>query len=141
MSGTGWLATTSVPLGPTVVEVLAAAPVGAAGAGMVPVVLGEPVSGAALVAGAAYLAFDRGDRSAAGLYCYAVALAPGLLAALFLRGIDAKAVLWPTALALLATIAAVPGRNTAVLAVLALEASLLLTVRAATATARPWAHL
>jgi hypothetical protein len=94
-----------------------------------------------VLAGAAYLVFDRGERGAAGLYLYAVALAPGLLAALFLRGIDATAVLWPTALALVATIAAVPGRNTAVLAVLAVEASLLLAVRAATATARPWAHL
>jgi hypothetical protein len=94
-----------------------------------------------MLAGAAYLVFDRSERGAAGLYLYAVALAPGLLAALFLRGIDATAVLWPTALALVATIAAVPGRNTAVLAVLAVEASLLLAVRAATATARPWAHL
>jgi hypothetical protein len=95
----------------------------------------------AVLAGASYLVFDRGDHSAAALYLYAVALAPGLLAALFLRGIDAGAVLWPTALALVATIAAVPGRNTAVLAALALEASLLLAVRAAMATARPWAHL
>jgi hypothetical protein len=94
-----------------------------------------------MLAGAAYLVFDRGERGAAGLYLYAVALAPGLLATLFLRGIDATAVLWPTALALVATIAAVPGRNTAVLAVLAVETSLLLAVRAATATARPWAHL
>jgi hypothetical protein len=95
----------------------------------------------AVPAGAGYLVFDRGERGAAGLYFYAVALAPGLLAALFLRGIDATAVLCPIALALLATIAAVPGRNTAVLAVLAVEASVLLTVRAAGAIARPWAHL
>jgi len=95
----------------------------------------------AVLAGAGYLVFDQNERGAAGLYFYAVALAPGLLAALFLRGIDATAVLWPIALALLATIAAVPGRNTAVLAVLAVEASLLLTVRAAGAVARPWAHL
>jgi hypothetical protein len=105
------------------------------------IALARQLATAAVLAGVAYLVFDRGVSGAAGLYLYAVALAPGLLAALFLRGIDAKAVLWPTALALVATIAAVPGRNTAALAALALEASLLLTVRAASAIGRPWVHL
>jgi hypothetical protein len=88
-----------------------------------------------------YCLFDRADTNAAGLYCFAVALAPGLLAALFLRGIEARAALWPTALALAATLAALPSRNAAVLAALALEASVLLAIRAAAVTARPWVHL
>lgn len=88
-----------------------------------------------------YWVLDRHERGAAALYCFAVALAPGLLAALFLRGIEAHAALWPTAIALGATIAALPGRDPAVLAVLALEMSALLAIRAATVTARPWVHL
>lgn len=95
----------------------------------------------AALAGTVYYAFDRGDSGAAGLYCFAVALAPGLLAALFMRGIEARAVLWPTAIALASTLAALPSRNAAVLAALALEASVLLAIRAASVTARPWVHL
>jgi len=105
------------------------------------VALVRQVATTSALAVTAYAGFDRGHQGAAGLYCYAVALAPGLLAALFLRGIDAQAVLWPTGLALLATIAAMPGHNTAVLAALALESSIVLAIRAATATARPWVHL
>jgi len=88
-----------------------------------------------------YYFFDRGDTRAAGLYFFAVALAPGLLAALFMRGIEARAVLWPTAIALASTLVALPSRNAAVLAALALEASVLLAIRAAAVTARPWVHL
>jgi hypothetical protein len=95
----------------------------------------------AALAATGYVVFDRGDSGAPGLYCFAVALAPGLLAALFMRGIEARAVLWPTAIALAATLAALPSRNAAVLAALALEASVLLAIRAATVTARPWVHL
>lgn len=95
----------------------------------------------AALAALVYYIFDRGDSGAAGPYCFAVALAPGLLAALFLRGIEAHAVLWPTAIALAATLAALPSHNAAVLAALALEASVLLAIRAAAVTARPWVHL
>lgn len=94
-----------------------------------------------VLAVAGYALFDWGNRDAVGLYLYTVALAPGLLAALFLRGIDANAVLWPIALTLAATAAALPSRDTAVLSVLALEFTVLVAVRAADATARPWVHL
>ncbi len=95
----------------------------------------------AVLAAAAFLLLDRHAGGAAGLYSFAIALAPGLLAALFLRGIEARAALWPTLIALVATLAALPSRNTAVLATLALEASVLLAIRAATLTSRPWVHL
>lgn len=88
-----------------------------------------------------YWVLDRHDSGAAGLYCFTVALAPGLLAGLFLRGIEAHAALWPTVIGVAATITALPGHDPAVLAVLALEMSALLTIRAATITARPWVHL
>lgn len=94
-----------------------------------------------LLAGAGYAVFDRGDHGAIGLYIYPVALAPGLLAVLFLRAIDANAVVLPIGAVLAATVAALPGRDTAVLTALALEFSALLAFRAATATSRPWAHL
>ncbi len=95
----------------------------------------------AALAGAAYALFDKGDHDAVWLYLYAVALAPGLLAILFLRGVDANAVLWPIGLALAATAVALPSRDTSVLAALAVEFSALAAVRAADATARPWVHI
>ena len=99
------------------------------------------VATTAVLAGVGYALFDRGHHDALGLYLYSVALAPGLLAVLFLRTIDANAVVWPIALVLAATVAALPGRDTAVLTALALEFSTLMAVRAAAATSRPWAHL
>jgi len=59
-----------------------------------------------------------------------------VLAALLLRAADDAAVLWPTAATLLATAAAVPGRDTAVA-----QSTALMSVRAAAATARPWVHV
>jgi hypothetical protein len=96
---------------------------------------------AGALAALGFILFDRSDRGAAGLYLFAVALAPGLLASLFLRAVDATAALWPTVLTLLATLAAVPERNTAVLAALAVESTILTVTRAAAATSRPWVHL
>lgn len=93
------------------------------------------------VAAAGYAVFDRGHHDAIGLYIYPVALAPGLLAVLFLRAIDAKAVVLPIGCALLASIAALPSRDTSILSALALEFSALMAVRAAAALSRPWAHL
>ncbi len=95
----------------------------------------------AALAAFAFVAFDRAEPDAAGLYLCAVALAPGLLAALFIRSRNAAAVLWPTALTLLAIAAATPERNAVVLAALAAESAVWLAVRAAAATSRPWAHL
>jgi hypothetical protein len=95
----------------------------------------------AVLAAAAYAVFDRGDHDALGLYLYTVALAPGLLAVLFLRSIDANAALWPIVAALLAAIVALPSRDTVILAALAIEFSALVAIRAAGATARPWVHL
>ena len=109
--------------------------------GYLAVALVRQAATAAVLAAAGLLLLDRSDPDAAGLYLYSVALAPGLLAALFLRAADACAVLWPTAATLLATAAAVPGRDTAVLAVLAAQSTVLMSIRAAAATSRPWVHL
>jgi hypothetical protein len=99
------------------------------------------IASTAALAAVAFATLDRAQPDAAGLYLCAVALAPGLLAALFIRSRNATAVLWPTALTLLATAAAVPERNAAVVAALAAESAVWLAVRAAEATSRPWAHL
>lgn len=95
----------------------------------------------AALAGLSYCVLDRHKGDAVGLYCFAVALAPGLLAGLFVRAAEARAVLWPTAIALAATFAALPSRDTAILAALALEASVLFASRAVSITTRPWVHL
>jgi hypothetical protein len=95
----------------------------------------------AAVAAAGYALFDRGDHDALALYIYPVALAPGLLAVLFLRAIDASAVVLPIVCTLAASIAALPSGDTSVLSALALEFSALMAVRAAAALSRPWAHL
>lgn len=109
--------------------------------GYLAVALARQAATAAVLAAAGLLLLDRSDPDAAGLYLFSVALAPGLLAALFLRAADATAVLWPTAATLLATAAAVPRHNTAVLAALALQSTALMSARAAAATSRPWVHL
>jgi hypothetical protein len=96
---------------------------------------------ASMLAGAAYLLFDRDAPGALGLYLYTVALAPGLLAVLFLRGIDAKAALWPIGATLIGTVVALPSHDIAILTALAAEFTALATMRAAHATARPWVHL
>jgi hypothetical protein len=94
-----------------------------------------------LLAAAGYALFDRGHHDAIGLYIYPVALAPGLLAVLFLRAIDSHAVVLPIGCVLLASIAALPSGDTSILSALALEFSALMAVRAAAALSRPWAHL
>ena len=99
------------------------------------------VATTAAMAAAGYALFDRNHHDALGLYIYPVALAPGLLAVLFLRAIDATAVVFPIVCALAASIAALPSRDTSILSTLALEFSSLMAVRAAAATSRPWAHL
>ena len=109
--------------------------------GYLAVALVRQAATAAALAAAGLLLLDRCDPNAAGLYLFSVALAPGLLAALFLRAADDAAVLWPTAATLLATAVAVPGRDTAVLAVLAAQSTVLMSIRAAAATSRPWVHL
>ena len=109
--------------------------------GYLAVALVRQAATAAVLAAAGLLLLDRSDPNAAGLYLFSVALAPGLLAALFLRAADDSAALWPTAATLLATAAAVPGRDTAVLAVLAAQSTVLMSIRAAAATSRPWVHL
>lgn len=93
------------------------------------------------LAATAYLLFDRGSPGAFDLYLYTVVLAPGLLAVLFLRGIDAKAALWPIGATLIATVIALPSHDTAILVALAAEFTALVAIRAADATARPWVHL
>jgi hypothetical protein len=110
-------------------------------AGYLAVALVRQTATAAALAAAGLLLLDRADPDAAGLYLFSVALAPGLLAALFLRSADADAVLWPTAATLLAAAVAVPGHNTAVLAALAVQSTVLMSARAAAATSRPWVHL
>lgn len=95
----------------------------------------------AILAAVGYLLFDRGNPGAFYLYVYPVALAPGLLAVLFLRAIDANAVVGPIVCTLAATVAALPSRDTRVMTALALEFSVLMAIRAAAATSRPWAHL
>ena len=109
--------------------------------GYLAVALVRQTATAAALAAAGLLLLDRSDPNAAGLYLFSVALAPGLLAALLLRAADDAAVLWPTAATLLATAVAVPGRDTAVLAVLAAQSTALMSIRAAAATSRPWVHL
>jgi hypothetical protein len=109
--------------------------------GYLAVALVRQAATAAALAAAGLLLLDRSDPDAAGLYLFSVALAPGLLAALFLRAADDSAVLWPTAATLLATAAAVPERDTAVLAALAAQSTVLMSIRAAAATSRPWVHL
>lgn len=94
-----------------------------------------------VLAAAGYALFDRGHHDAIGLYIYPVALAPGLLAVLFLRAIDSHAVVLPIGCVLLASIAALPSGDTSILSALALEFSALMAVRAAAALSRPWAHL
>jgi hypothetical protein len=105
------------------------------------VALARQAGTTAALAAAGYIAFDRSDPGAVGYYLFAVALAPGLLAALFLRSVDARDAFWPTMAALGATLAAVPSRDMASLAALALETTVLLAIRAIAATARPWVHL
>lgn len=99
------------------------------------------VATTAVVAAAGYALFDRVNHAALGLYLYPVALAPGLLAVLFVRAKDATAAVWPILWILVATVAALPSHDTTILTALAAEFSILMAIRAANATSRPWAHL
>lgn len=99
------------------------------------------VATTAALATVGYLLCDRGHPGALYLYLYPVALAPGLLAVLFLRSIDPNAVVGPIICTLAATVAALPSSNPDVLTAIAIEFSVLMAFRAAAATSRPWAHL
>jgi hypothetical protein len=103
--------------------------------------LGRQAATVAVLALPAYLMFDTGNPAAPGLYLFALALGPGLMAALVLRGIDSGAALGPILAAALAAAMVAPTGDTNALGALATLTMLLLATRAADAVTQPWAHL